>query len=96
LFAVDPASPDLQAPFALSGDPVTLSSLRVSDDGAALVARLFNPSSKPASVTIRPAGPGARMTEVASTATGAAAQTMTDGRVTVPALGTRTVRIERR
>jgi hypothetical protein len=96
VFAVDPASPDLQAPFALSGDPVTLSSLRVSDDGAALVARLFNPSSKPASVTIRPAGPGARVTEVASTASGAAAQTMTDGRVTVPALGTRTVRIERR
>jgi hypothetical protein len=96
VFAVDPASPDIQAPFALSGDPVTLSSLRVSDDGGALVARVFNPSSKPATVTVRPTGPASRVLEVVSTATGMAAHAAQDGRITVPALGVRTVRIEGR
>jgi alpha-mannosidase len=96
VFPVDPAAPDVQAPFALSGDPVTLSSLRAANDGAALVARLFNPSSKPASVTIRPAAPGSSVEEVVSVATGQATHRMTDGRVTVPALGTRTVRVGRR
>ena len=59
VFAVDPAAPATQAPFTLAGDPVTISSLRVADDGAALVARIFNPSPKPATVTLRPAAQGA-------------------------------------
>jgi alpha-mannosidase len=92
VFAVDAAAPETQAPFAISGDPVTLSSLRVADDGAALVARLFNPSPKPASVVLRPEAQGA----LVSVMTGGAAQAVADGRITVPALGTRTVRIERR
>jgi hypothetical protein len=92
VFAVDPASPDIQAPFALSGDPVTLSSLRVSDDGASLEARLFNPAAKPATVSVRPAAQGARVSAV----TGDAVEPTSEGRVIVPALGTRTVRIERR
>ena len=69
-----------------------MSSLRVSDDGTALVARLFNPSSKPATVTVRPAAQGA----LVSVMTGGATQPVPDGRVVVPPLGTRTVRIERR
>jgi hypothetical protein len=92
VFAVDPASPDIQAPFALTGDPVTLSSLRVADDGSALVARLFNPAAKPATATVRPAAQGARVSVV----TGEAVLALPDGRVTVPPLGTRTVRVERR
>jgi len=96
VFPVDPASPEAQAPFTLAGDPVTLSSLRVADDGAALVARLFNPSAKPASVTVRPAAQGASVSEVVSTNMGDAMRPVADGRLTVPALGTRRVRIERR
>jgi hypothetical protein len=92
VFPADPAAPETQPPFALAGDPVTLSSLRVADDGAALVARLFNPSPRTASVTLRPAAQGARV----SVLTGGAAQGVPDGRIAVPALGTRTVRIEPR
>ncbi len=92
VFAVDPAAPETQAPFTLSGDAVTVPSLRVADGGAALVARLFNPSPKPATVTLRPAAEGARV----SMMTGDKAQAVPDGRVVIPALGTRTVRIERR
>ena len=92
VFSVDPAAPATQAPFTLAGDPVTISSLRAADGGAAFVARIFNPSSKPATVTVRPAAQGA----LVSVMTVGAAQAVPDGRVTVPALGTRTVRIERR
>jgi hypothetical protein len=92
VFAVDPAAPGVQAPFTLSGDPVTVSSLRVADGGAALVARLFNPSPKPATVTVRPADQGARVSMMA----GDQAQDVPDGRIAIPALGTRSVRIERR
>jgi hypothetical protein len=92
VFAADPAAPQTQAPFSLSGDPVTLSSLRVADGGAALVARLFNPSPKPATVTLRPAVQGA----LVSTMTGGSTQAVPDGRVVIPGLGMRTVRIERR
>ena len=92
VFAVDPAAPDVQAPFTLSGDPVTVSSLRVADGGAALVARLFNPSPKPATVTVRAADQGARVSMMA----GDQAQAVPDGRIAIPALGTRSVRIERR
>jgi len=92
VFSVDPAAPSTQAPFTLAGDPATISSLRVADDGAALVARLFNPSSKPATVTVRPAAQGA----LVSVTTGGATQAVPDGRVVVPPRGTRTVRIERR
>jgi hypothetical protein len=92
VFAADPAAPQTKAPFTLAGDPVTLSSLRVADGGAALVARIFNPSPKPATVTLRPAGQGNRV----SLMSGDKAQAVSDGRVAVPALGTRTVRIERR
>jgi hypothetical protein len=92
VFAVDPATPDISAPFTIAGDPVTLSSLRVADGGVALVARIFNPSAKAATVTVRPAAPGARV----MVATGESVQAAVDGRVAVPALGTRTVRIERR
>ena len=91
VFAVDPAAPETQAPFTLSGDAVTVPSLRVTDGGAALVARLFNPSPKPATVTLRPAAQGARV----SMMTGDKAQAVPDGRIVIPALGTRTVRIER-
>jgi hypothetical protein len=93
---VDPAAPETQAPFMLSGDPVTLSSLRAADDGAALVARVFNPSAKPATVTIRPSAQSTRVSEMVSTITGDAVRAVPEGRITVPALGTRTVRIERR
>jgi alpha-mannosidase len=48
VFPADLAAPETQAPFTLAGDQVTISSLRVADDGAALVARVFNPSAKPA------------------------------------------------
>jgi hypothetical protein len=96
VFPVDPASPDIRAPFALSGDPVTLSSLRVSDDGTVLTARLFNPSSKPATVTIRPAAPDATVEQVPSLAPGTPAQTVTEGRITLAAFGTKTLRIRRR
>ena len=92
VFPADPASPETQAPFTLAGDQVTLSSLRVAEDGGALVARIFNPSAKAASVTLRPAAHGVSVSVV----TGGTAQPAPDGRVTVPALGTRTVRIERR
>ncbi len=92
VFAVDPAAPETQAPFTLSGDAITVPSLRVADGGAALVARFFNPSAKPASVTLRPAAEGARV----SIMTGDKAQAVPDGRIVIPALGTRTVRIERR
>ena len=92
VFAADPAAPQTQAPFSLSGDPVTLSSLRVADGGAALVARLFNPSPKPATVTLRSAGQGARVWLMS----GDEAQAVPDGRVVIPGLGMRTVRIERR
>jgi hypothetical protein len=96
VLSVDPAAPETQAPFILSGDPVTLSSLRVADDGGALVARIFNPTAKTATVTVRPADQDARVSALVSTITGTAAPAAQDGRVTVPALGTRTVRIERR
>jgi hypothetical protein len=89
VFAVDPAASDTTAPFTLSGDPVTVSSLRVSDDGPGFVARLFNPSVKPATVTVRPAAQDARVSMV----TAASAQALPDGRVVVPALGTRTIRV---
>jgi hypothetical protein len=89
LFPVDPALPDLQAPFTLAGDQVTVSSLRVVDDGAALVARVFNPSAKAATVTFRPAAQGARVSVV----TGEAARDAPEGRVIVPALGIRIIRI---
>jgi hypothetical protein len=92
VFAVDPAAPATQAPFALDGDPVTISSLRVSDDNAALLARLFNPSSQPATVTVRPAAQGVNVSVVRD----GTMQAVPDGRVVVPPLGTRTVRIERR
>jgi hypothetical protein len=92
VFAVDPASPETQAPFTLSGDPVTMPSLRVADGGATLVARLFNPSPRPATVTLRPAAEGARLSMMA----GDKAQAVPDGRIVIPALGTRTARIERR
>jgi hypothetical protein len=95
VFSADPASPDIQAPFTLSGDPVTLSSLRVPDDGAALVARLFNPSPKPATVTIRPAA-GTIVEQVPAAAPAITATAVSDGRIAVPAFGTRTVRITRR
>jgi hypothetical protein len=97
VLAVDPAAPEPRAPFTLSGDGVTLSSLRPSDDGAALVVRLFNPLPKPATVTLRPAAPWARVSEMSTAAAaGMAARPAEDGRVTISALGTRTVRIERR
>ena len=92
VFPVDPASPETQAPFTLAGEPVTLSSLRAADDGAALTARLFNPSSRLATVTVRPSAQAARV----SVMSGESAQAAPDGRVVIPALGTRTVRIERR
>jgi alpha-mannosidase len=96
VLSADPAAPETQAPFALSGDGVTISSLRPSDDGDALVVRLFNPLSKPATVTVRPAAPWARVSEMLPAAAGMAARPAADGRVTIPAFGTRTVRIERR
>jgi hypothetical protein len=96
VLAVDPAAPELQAPFALAGDGITISSLRPSDDGTALVARLFNPLPKPSTVTVRPSGPWVRVSEMLPAAAGLAARPAEDGRVTIPALGTRTVRIERR
>ena len=96
VFPVDPAAPDMQAPFTLAGDQVTLASLRVADNGAALVARIFNPSAKPATVTVRPAAQGSRVSEMGPTITGEAVREVPEGQVTVPALGTRTVRIERR
>jgi hypothetical protein len=96
VLAVDPAAPEPQAPFALAGDGVTISALRPSDDGTALVARLFNPLPKPSTVTVRPSGPWARVSEMLPAAAGLAARPAEDGRVTIPALGTRTVRIERR
>jgi hypothetical protein len=92
----DPAAPETQAPFALSGDGVTISSLRPSDDGEALVVRLCNPLSKPATVTVRPAAPWARVSEVLTAAAGMAARPTEDGRVTIPPLGALTVRIDRR
>jgi alpha-mannosidase len=82
----------MRAPFTLSGDPVTLSSLRVADDGTAIVARLYNPSTKTASVTVRPSNPGSRISMV--TADGL--QPTADGRVVLPPLATRVVRIELR
>jgi hypothetical protein len=96
VFSTDPSAPESQAPFTLSGDPVTVSSLRVSDDGTALVARLFNPSSKLATVTVRPAAQAAGVSEVAFERAGDAARPVADGRLTVPALGTRTIRVARR
>jgi alpha-mannosidase len=89
VFPVHPAEPDLRAPFALSGDPVTLSSLRVSDDGAAIVARIFNPATKTASVIVRPATAGARVSLVTPDGPRPAA----DGRIAVPASATRVVRV---
>jgi alpha-mannosidase len=89
VFAADPAAPDTQAPFILSGDLVTLSSLRVSEDGAALEARLFNPSARAATVTVRPAAQGARVLVIR----GESAEASPGGRIAVPALGTRTIRV---
>ena len=63
VFPADPAAPETQAPFTLAGDQVTVSSLRVADDGAALSLRIFNPSPKPATVTVRPAVQGARVSD---------------------------------
>jgi hypothetical protein len=92
LFPVNPAAAEPRAPFTLSGDPVTLSSLRVADDGAAIVARLYNPSAKTASVTLRPSTPGSRISMVASDGL----QPTADGRVVLPPFATRVVRIELR
>jgi alpha-mannosidase len=92
VFPVGPAEPVLQAPFTLTGDPVTISSLRAADHGAAVVARLYNPSMKTASVTLRPSTQGARVSIVTPDGTTPA----TDGHVVLPPLATRVVRVERR
>jgi hypothetical protein len=96
VLSADPAAPDTQAPFSLAGDGVTISSLRPSDDGGALVVRLFNPLSKPATVTVRPAPPWTRVAELVPAEGGVQQRSVQDGRVTVPALGALTVRIDRR
>ena len=90
VFPADPAARGPRAPFALSGDPVTLSSLRVSDDGAAIVARIFNPATKTASVIVRPTMTGARVSLV----TPDGPRPVVDGRIAIPASGVRTVRVE--
>lgn len=90
VFPISPSAPALAAPFALSGDPVTLSSLRASDDGAAIVARLYNPSPRAAMVTLRPAAGLSRIAVVTADGTRALA----GGRLAMPPLGTRTIRVE--
>jgi len=92
VFSMDPAAPELRAPFTITGDPVTLSSLRVADDGAAIVARIYNPSAKTASVTLRPSTLGSRVSVVRFEEL----QPTADGRVALPPLATRVVRIELR
>jgi hypothetical protein len=92
VFPVGPAEPELRAPFVLTGDPVTLSSLRVADDGAAIMARIFNPSTKSASITLRPSTPGSRVSVV----TFEELQPTVDGRVVLPPLATRVMRVELR
>jgi hypothetical protein len=92
LFSVDPAAAELRAPFTITGDPVTLSSLRVADDGTAIVARIYNPSAKTSSVTLRPSNPGSRVSVVTSDGL----QPTVDGRVVLPPFATRTLRMELR
>jgi len=92
VFSMDPAAPELRAPFTITGDPVTLSSLRVEDDGTAIVARIYNPSAKTASVTLRPSTLGSRVSVVRFEEL----QPTADGRVVLPPLATRVVRIELR
>jgi len=92
VFSMDPAAPELRAPFTITGDPVTLSSLRVEDDGTAIVARIYNPSAKTASVTLRPSTLGSRVSVVKFEEL----QPTVDGRVVLPPLATRVVRIELR
>jgi hypothetical protein len=92
VFPVDPAAAELRAPFTITGDPVTLSSLRVADDGTAIVARIYNPSMRVASITLRPSTPGSRVSVV----TFEELQPTMDGRVVLPPFATRVVRIELR
>jgi hypothetical protein len=90
--SVNPAEAELRAPFVLTGDPVTLSSLRVADGGTAIVARIYNPSTKSASIMLRPSTPGSRVSVV----TFEDLQPTVDGRVVLPPLATRVMRVELR
>jgi hypothetical protein len=90
VFPIDPAAPEARPPFALTGDPVTLSSLRVADGGGAIVARLFNPAARTAMVIVRPATAGARVSIVGPDRL----QAVAGGRIALPAHATRVVRIE--
>ena len=56
-FAVDPAAPPARAPFTVASASVVVSSLRPVDGGRALLVRLYNPSSAPATVAITPSSP---------------------------------------
>ncbi len=90
VFAVDPAAPEVRAPFTLAGDPVTLSSLRVADGGGAIVARIYNPASRTAMVTIRSAAAGTRVSIVGPEGL----QAVPGGRIALPPFATRVVRVE--
>jgi hypothetical protein len=86
---VDGTGPRLQPPFALAGDPVIASELAVVDDGDALVVRLYNPAATPARVHVRS---GSDIVVAGPSGTSA----VPDGRVTIPPLATRVVRLSGR
>ena len=92
-FPVDPSSPPVRAPFAVSPASVVVSSLRPVDGGRALLLRLYNASSEPAAATVTPALPGATLH--LSDETGAAGEPVT-GPLAMPGFATRTLRLDPR
>jgi hypothetical protein len=80
----------VQPPFTLAGDPVTVAWMAPNAGDAALIARLFNPSSVPATVIVRPLN--TNMVVAGLTGTSGVA----DGRVTIPPRATRVIRLSGR
>ena len=90
-FAVDPASPPVvRPPFTVESPTVVVSSLRPVDGGRALLLRLYNPSSAPATATVRPTEPDASLS--LSDETGAPGSPVS-GPLTLPPFATRTLRL---
>lgn len=83
------SAPGLDAPFVVDGDPIVVSSVRHADLGRSIVIRLYNPTAKPALTTIRAATAGSAIAVLG----GATTVPAPGGRVTVPPLAIRTVRL---
>jgi hypothetical protein len=90
VFAVDPSAPPPTSPFTVESASVVVSGLVPSDDGRALLVRLYNPTDGPAGVTIRPGLAGARLMTVD---VDAPAVELAGGALTIRPRATQTVRL---